>query len=72
MICKNSSGGSVDGAVAAGGAVDDDDLGKLLREFFSLYALSKMSPVAAKMSPVGAGRGDKLSGVTGVKMSPVA
>jgi hypothetical protein len=43
----------VDGAVAAGGAVDDDDLGKLLREFFSLYALSKMSPVAAKMSPVG-------------------
>jgi hypothetical protein len=52
MICKNSSGGSVDVAIVAGGAVDDDDLGKLLREFFSLYALSKMSPVAAKMSPV--------------------
>ncbi len=71
MICKNSLGGSVDAAVVAG-VVVVDDLGKLLREFFSLYALSKMSPVAAKMSPVGAGRGDKLSGVTGVKMSPVA
>jgi hypothetical protein len=72
MICKNSSGGSVDGAVVAGDAVVDDDLGKLLREFISLYARSKMSPVAAKMSPVRAGIGDKLSGVTGVKMSPVA
>jgi hypothetical protein len=71
MIRKNSSRGSL-AAGAVPGVVAVDDLGKLLRDFFSLYALSKMSPVAAKMSHVAAGRGDKLSGVTGVRMSPVA
>ncbi len=57
---------------AAGGAVVVDDLGKLLRELYSLYVLSEISPVAAKISPVGAGTGEEFSGVTGAEISPVA
>ncbi len=54
------------------GAVVVDDLGKLLRELYSLYALSEISPVAGKTSPVRAGRGEEFSGVTGAEISPVA
>ncbi len=54
------------------GAVVVDDLDKLLRELYSLYALLKISPVAAKLSPVGAGTGEEFSGVTGAAISPVA
>ena len=55
----------------AAGAVVVDDLDKLLRELYSLYALSKISPVSAKLSPVRAGTGEEFSGVTGEVFSPV-